>query len=313
MLENHTRIDTWDEDDLRELPAVETDDYEYKSSRIREMANYRTELQSKLCKAASAFWNTGGGLFIAGVSDSGVVDGGLPLMMGRQRLRDWVDQALASVVPAGPYTVRVITATRPNSRIDPDHGVLVVAFGESYDLPHMAPDNRYYVRAGAHSNPANHYLVEAIRARRGLRRPLLKGLLREHPRKLGVVEVVILAVNDIPALNVNIAFDPLPELYRADFADLFPLTVPVIERDVPFRMDVAELNHRESWLGQQPVTLRLRYEGVMGRVITDEQVLDHRHSLAPIGLSGKPPDNTRKTLKRLTTQIERLNDLLERQ
>jgi hypothetical protein len=310
MLEHHTVVEAWDEDDLLELPPAETDEYEYKSSKIRESSNYRSELGSKLCKAASAFWNTGGGYFVAGVSDQGIVDGGLPQRMGRQRLRDWVDQVLTAVVPIGPYSVNAIAPSRQSSRIEPEHVVLVVGFGESFDLPHMAPDNRYYVRAGAHSNPASHYLVEAIRARRGVRRPMLKALLREHPRKLGVVELAILAVNDMPALNVTIQFEPLPELYRADFAALFPLTIPVIERDTPFRMDVAELGHREAWLGQTPVMLHLRYQGIMGEPIEERQTLDHRHSLSPVQLAGRSPDSSRKTLKKIAQELRRLNALL---
>jgi hypothetical protein len=314
MLENHTAIEEWDEDDLFDLPPQETDEYEYKSSRIREGNNYRSELGSKIGKAASAFWNTGGGVFVAGVSDAGVVDGGLPIMMGRQRLRDWVDQVLNTVVPAGPYTVKTITRTRPDSKIDNDHTVLIIAFGESFDLPHMAPDNRYYVRAGAHSNPANHYLVEAIRARRGLRRPMLRALLREHPRKLGIIELVLLCVNDMPALNVSIEFDPLPQVYQDDFADKFPLSIPVIDRETPFRMDVAHVSTQGVWLGDVPITLKLRYQGMTGNVIEEHQLLDHNHSIAPLQLMPTISNGNRKTLKKIARQLEELNQTLaERQ
>jgi hypothetical protein len=312
MLDTYTAIEAWNEDDLTDLPQQETDEYEYKSSRIRENPEkYRSELQAKVCKAASAFWNTGGGVLVVGVDDEGNIDGGIPVMMGRQRLRDWVDQVLNTVVPIGTYAVKCIAPEKTDSKIEPQHVVLVIGFGESFDLPHMAPDNRYYVRAGAHSNPANHYLVEAIRARRGLRRPMLRGLLREHPRKLGVVELVILAVNDMPALNVQIRFQPLPALYRDDFSDKFPLVIPVIDRETPFRMDVARLDKQTDWLNIEPVTLYLRYQGMMGKPIEEHQLLDQQHSLAPLQLAGKSDDNTRKNLKRIAHELERLTELLE--
>ncbi|MGB1289362.1 MAG: ATP-binding protein, partial [Aggregatilineales bacterium] len=238
-LEHHSLIEPWTEADLQQLPDSETDDYEFKSSRITEASNYRGELNYKLCKAASAFWNTGGGIIAVGVDDDGVIDGGIPDKMGKQKLRDWIDQVLRSVVPVGPYTVNTITPEGDDSTILPEHVVLVIAFGESIDLPHMSPDHRYYVRAGAHSNPANHYLVEAIRARRGLRRPMLRGLLREHRRKPGIIELAIIAVSDVPALDVQIMLDPLPGILGNGFSARFPLSVPIIDRENAFTMDIA--------------------------------------------------------------------------
>jgi hypothetical protein len=310
MLDTYTAIETWNEDDLADLPQQETDEYEYKSSRIREnLEKYRSELQSKVCKAASAFWNTGGGVLVVGVDDEGNIDGGIPVMMGRQRLRDWVDQVLNTVVPIGTYAVKCITPEKPDSKIEPQHVVLVIGFGESFDLPHMAPDHRYYVRAGAHSNPANHYLVEAIRARRGLRRPMLRGLLREHPRKLGVVELVILAVNDMPALNVQIRFEPLPALYRnhSNSVDVFPLVIPVIDRETPFTMDIG---HFLDGNALETFTVYLRYQGMMGKPIEEHQLLDPRHNIAPLQWSGID-DKTQKSLKRIADELESLTKLLK--
>jgi hypothetical protein len=308
-LEDFTAIESWTEADLEELPAGESDDYEYKSSLIATQSNYRAELADKITKTASAFWNTGGGIFVVGMDDKGKVDGGIPKTMGKTNLRDWVDQVLMSVVPVGPYSVKLIEPASDASPIPAGQVVLVVAFGESYDLPHMAPDYRYYVRTGAHSNPANHYLVEAIRARRGLRRPLLRGLLREHQRKIGIIELVIVAVNDLPALNVEIDFEPLPIFYAREYGDSFPLRVPIIERDNPFRIDVATFQNRAEWFGNQPVTLKLSYEGIRGKVYYDQQQLDPLHSLSPAQFRTK--DNTNKPLRKLSKQIRALNSLLE--
>ncbi|MCA9912659.1 MAG: ATP-binding protein [Anaerolineae bacterium] len=311
-LEDHNIIDEWTEEDLLELPNTETDEYEFKSSLIREMPNYRNELQSKIVKTASAFWNTGGGILIVGVDDNGKIDGGIPGMMGKQKLRDWVDAALRGVTPPGPYSVRTIRPDSENSAINLEHVVLVVAFGESYDLPHMAPDNRYYVRAGAHSNPANNYLVEAIRARRGLRRPMLRALLRENPQRPGVVELTVLAINDLPALNVEIDFAPVPTLIQEQFPDRLPLKVSVIDRTNPFRMDIATQQRLTYWLGEAPFHVILNYEGIQKAPYSETQELDHHRNLNGGHLWLSDGNSPNKTLKKIHKQLSRLNNLVEK-
>lgn len=310
-LEDHNLVDTWSEEDLQQLPESETDEYEYKSSLIRESAHFRTELQAKIAKTASAFWNTGGGILVVGVDDNGNVDGGIPQKMGKQRLRDWVDMVLRTVIPVGPYSVRMIRREKPDSSIEEGCAVLVVAFGESMDLPHMAPDNRYYVRAGAHSNPANHYLVEAIRARRGLRRPMLRALLRENPQKPGVVELAILAINDLPALNVLINFDPVPLHLVENFAGRLPLTVPIIDRANPFRMDIATIRRLSHWLGDQPFRVQLHFEGARGTLFEENQMIDHHRSLNPVEIVLSNGQSPSKVLKRIHKQLSRLNSSID--
>ncbi|MGB7337594.1 MAG: ATP-binding protein [Phototrophicaceae bacterium] len=306
--DNYTRIASWLEDDLVELPPSETDEYEFKSSLIRHSAQYRNELSNKLTKTASAFWNTGGGILIVGVGDDGIVDGGIPRTMGSQKLRDWVDIILNAVSPSGPYIVRTIKRETDSSKIDPDMVVLVIGFGESYDLPHMAPDNRYYVRAGAHSNPANHYLVEALRARRGLERPMLRALLRENPQKAGVVELTIVTINDLPALNILIDFDPVPTHLAEQMLDRLPLTVPLIDRNNPFRMDIASIHRLEYWLGDSPFHVLLQYEGVRATQFKGTQLLDHLRSLGPSEIRLSNGGSTDKTLKKISKQLARLNE-----
>lgn len=309
--ENYTRVETWTEEDLLELPPSETDEYEFKSSLIRASQHYRSDLSSKLTKTASALWNTGGGILVVGVDDGGRVDGGISYMMGKQKLRDWVDMILNSVSPVGPYRIRTIKPDNDYSKIDPEMVVLVVAFGESYDLPHMAPDNRYYVRAGAHSNPASHYLVEAIRARRGLERPMLRALLRENPQKAGGVELTIVTINDLPALNVFIDFDPIPTHLAEQMPDRLPLTVPLIDRNNPFRMDIATIHRLQFWLGDMPFHVLLQYSGIRGTEFKGAQLIDHLRSLGPseIRLSnGSSPD---RMLKKINKQLSRLNRNIE--
>jgi predicted HTH transcriptional regulator len=75
--------------DLSFLPTAEDDEFEFKSS-----ATPTNDLSKKLAAAGSAFSNSGGGWFIAGVDDkTGNADGGVAPTVGRQDLRNWVDQA----------------------------------------------------------------------------------------------------------------------------------------------------------------------------------------------------------------------------
>lgn len=306
--ENYRRIEDWTEEDLLEIPPTETDEYEYKSSLIRASQHYRNDLSSKLTKTASALWNTGGGILLVGVDDNGKVDGGIPYMMGKQKLRDWVDMILNAVSPVGPYTVRTIKPDNPESKIEEEMVVLVIAFGESYDLPHMAPDNRYYVRAGAHSNPASHYLVEAIRARRGLERPMLRALLRENPQKAGVVEMTIVTINDLPALNVSIDIDPVPTHLAEQMPDRLPLVVPLIDRNNPFRMDIATIHRLQYWLGDEPFHVLLQYEGVRGTQFKGTQLIDHLRSLGPSEIRLSNGSSAGRTLRKINKQLVRLNE-----
>lgn len=310
--ENYRRITAWTEDDLLDLPDSETDLYEYKSSLIRESPNYRGDLSSKLTKTASALWNTGGGILVVGVDDHGAVDGGVPAMMGRQKLRDWVDIILNTVSPVGPYTVQTIASEHAQSRIEAEMVVLVVAFGESFDLPHMAPDSRYYVRSGAHSNPANHYIVEALRARRGLERPSLRALLRKNPQKSGIIELTIVTINDLPALNVQIQFDPLPTHLADKLPDQRSLTIPLIDRNNPFRMDIATTQRLSYWLGNDPFTVLLQYEGLRGTVYQSQQTIDYIRSLGPGDIPLSNGGSPERILKKINKQLSRLNRSIER-
>jgi hypothetical protein len=306
MLERHTLIEDWTEDHLSTIPDAETDYYEYKSSQTP-----LERLKHKIYVAASAFWNSGGGVFIAGVDDNGRIDGGVPAYVGGQKLRDWADQVLAQVEPVGPYAVKSIEATHPDSRIRPNCAVLVIAFGESANAPHMGPDYRYYVRAGAHSVPAGHFLVEAIRSRRGLHKPFLRGLLRLHENKTHAVELAIVSANDATALDVHISFDPFPTSLE-DSQDRFPLSVPIIDRDNPFAMDIFHLYKVRDRVGDQRIFLELQYQDVAGQVFNERQELDPIRSLSPVRVESDDVDVIKKSLRDIVRQMKRLNSMIEK-
>jgi len=231
MLEKIDIICKWDEDDLKKLPSGESDIYEYKSSLIKFK-----DLKNKISKVASAFWNSGGGIFIAGVNNKGIIDGGISSTIGNQEIREWTDQAISATEPIGPYNIKIIKGKNRYSLIEKNKIVLVIAFGIS-NLVHMAYDNKYYIRSGAHSNPAGHFLVEAIRARRNLISPLLKGILKPNPQNTSVVQLLIISLNNAPALDVEITFDVFPLILHDKQKEVFPLKIPVINKNNPFTMD----------------------------------------------------------------------------
>ncbi len=309
-LTDYRVVANWTESDLLNILKEETDYYEYKSSQIVANPKWSAELQQKICNAASAFWNTGGGVFIVGVDDKGQIDGGIPSTVGKQPIRAWVDQVLRDVQPIGPYEVGVIQSSTLSSLIQPNKIVLVIAFGESFNLPHMSSDKKHYARLGVHTEPAPYYLVEAIRARRGLRKPLLKGLLRRHERKSGVIELVVLNVNQEPALNVSVMFNPLPQFLAEHSSQGLPFVIPIIDNKYPFRMDITTFNAISAWFGETPIHLLLEYEDVVGNKYNEIQILDPYRSVSAFGLKSTPSDAPEKLLGKIADEIKKIREIL---
>jgi predicted HTH transcriptional regulator len=156
---------------ISQLPRDEDDHCEFKSS-----LTLPAELEPKLQRAVSAFANSGGGIFVAGVNDkTGDADGGLTVerFKGNQPLLEWVDQMIALVKPTPVYQIKPVDDPDGRGTIDAGKAVLVVSVKESYIGPHMAPDHRYYIRAGRNTVPAPHFIVEAIWAMRHFSKPRL--------------------------------------------------------------------------------------------------------------------------------------------
>jgi hypothetical protein len=229
--ENINGILSLNDHDLLLLPNSEDDRFEYKSSQTPD-----SELIGKIARAASGFWNSGGGLLIVGVDKQGKPDGGITLNVNRQARRDWTDQAIAQVMPRSKYAIQFIENQSAGLSIDPGKVVMLVGFAYSEIGPHMAPDKKYYIRSGAHTDPATHFLVEAIHSRRGLRKPLLKHIVRRKPGGRGVLQVGITCLNEAPALNVQINLNPLPP-NLSNWGTRLPLVVPVISSELPYFFD----------------------------------------------------------------------------
>lgn len=258
-------ITTWTESDLLDLPWAEDDRFEYKSSRTSD-----NDLGNKISRAASGFWNSGGGVFVAGVDGTGQPDGGLSAAVGRTTRRDWADQFIGKTEPRGPYAVATIAGSGEGAEfsIQPGKVALVIGFGESYVGPHMAYDGRYYIRAGAHTVPASHYLVEAIRARRGVDTPMLRPVLRAKRHRHRVIELVIIAVSEAPALDVEITLDPVPPLFAGVNKPLFPIRPKLIDRENPLALDVSLSTGPRAMV--DPFVVRLHYHDLIGRVYEEE-------------------------------------------
>jgi predicted HTH transcriptional regulator len=140
--------------DLSILPSSEDDKFEFKSSRTPH-----SELKKKISASTSAFANSGGGYFIAGVDDSGSADGGLPETIGKADLRDWIDQIIHQIEPTPSYEVHLLDDLAGRGEVQPKHKVLIIEIEKSHLPPYMAQDGRYYIRAGAHTVRSRHFIV----------------------------------------------------------------------------------------------------------------------------------------------------------
>lgn len=254
-----TSIKEWTYDDLKDIPDAESEAFEYKSSKVP-----LDHLKNKISVAASSFSNSGGGIFIAGVNDAGVIDGGIPIVKGKQSIRDWADKAIKQTEPLGDYEIHLIEHDNDTSLIENDKAVLIIRFEKSSNGPHMANDKKYYIRAGAHSDGATHFQVEALRALSQFTKPNLRGVMRNHPNKPRIEELLIVSINDAVALDTQLTFDPFPLALKDHFNDSFPLEIPVVDKNNPFRMDISGFGFRDQAFGEEPVKLILTYYDVIG-------------------------------------------------
>lgn len=221
---------------LSQLPRQEDDRVEFKGSRTPPK-----ELGTKLACAVSGFANSGGGIFIAGIdSKTGDADGGLTVneFCGRQPLAEWADQFICQVSPIPCFHIELVENPDGRGTIDPDKAVLVVLIDESSNGPHMAPDHRYYIRAGRHTVHARHSIVEAIWAKRHLSKPRITHHVRPRPDDDEVVQVGLVALTDAPAIDVELAMEPLPGIYGKECRE-FPVQIGVIDRNTPLFFDVS--------------------------------------------------------------------------
>lgn len=283
--------------DLSRLPG-EDDRHEYKSSTTKDK-----DLPDKIARAASGFWNSGGGLFVVGVNGQGQPDGGISLNVGRQSRRDWIDQAISRVTPRSFYVVQSVEDSGADLDIVHGNAVFLIGFGESEIGPHMAPDHCYYIRAGAHTVPASHFIVEAIHARRGLRTPLLRHVIRRKPGNNSVVQLGIVALSAVPAINVSIQPDLSLTLLQAWSDEKFPLQVPIISEQIPFFFDIFLMSMSED---EQPsFNVDLTYFDIVNREYKESFKVDINRQMGPNLSSEKGTERLEKELSEIKKTISK--------
>jgi hypothetical protein len=284
--------------DLTQLPSVEDDHFEFKSSRTSDK-----ELKKKLSCAVSGFANSGGGCFVVGVDGNGNADNGYSLKIGRQDLRDWVDQIVNEVAPVPKYDIKLISDPMGRGVIQPDSAVLLVAIHESYAGPHMAPDQRYYIRAGAHTVPAKHFIIDAIWAKRYFFKPRLTHLFRRKPEQEQTIQLGIIALTNGPAVNVKINISPLPQMIQ--LGSLFPIHIPVIDRINPFFFDVSiYYPNKELW--EKDLYLEVEYYDLAGNSYVYQTKIEVSGSVSAITSAKDHPAKMVKALESINKVLLKL-------
>ncbi|MBW4598543.1 MAG: ATP-binding protein [Calothrix sp. FI2-JRJ7] len=285
--------------DLTQLPNAENDDFEFKSS-----VTPHNDLKKKLSCAVSGFANSGGGYFIAGVDGNGDADGGFPLKIGKQDLRDWVDQIVNQVEPVPRYDIKLIQDPMGRGIIQLDSAVLLVAVHESYAGPHMAPDNHYYIRAGAHTVKAKHFIVDAIWAKRHFSKPRLTHLFRLKPDKEQTIQLGILALTDAPAIDVKINIAPLPKTMQ-NCESLLPFQLSVIDRNNPFFFDVATYFKAKENFGED-IYIEVEYYDLAGNFYPYKAKVEVTGSVPPISIGNDNPAKMVKALESINKALLQL-------
>ncbi|MAT71189.1 MAG: hypothetical protein CMJ58_16885 [Planctomycetaceae bacterium] len=249
--------------DISSLPASETAEFEYKSSQTGWDA-----LRDKIGKGVSGLANAGGGMFVCGVNDDGEPDGGLPLQKGNQSLQDWLDKAINRVQPAPKYEIHIESDAQGRGTLKADHVVAAIEIPRSMNAPHMAPDNKYYIRAGAHTEPASHFIVESLWARRGLLRPqlVLRSKVDRDVEETDRITISLISITDTPALDVSI--DPVHR-YLVAAPSPFPLCASVVNRTYPIEASFAMKSK-----GMSSLDLNVSYRDPLGNNYAQNEVVD---------------------------------------
>ncbi|HZZ26390.1 MAG TPA: ATP-binding protein [Pirellulales bacterium] len=219
---------------ISQIPTFEDEMFEFKSSLMNP-----DEFKQELDRAASGFSNSGGGCIVWGLDNkTGMADGGVGKTIGRQCVKEWVDQIVHKVQPAPKCKTHLFTDVEGRGRVNDSNAIIAVSFAESSFPPHMASDCHYYIRAGRHTVPAQHFIVEALWSKRYTTVPKIVHVVRINPHALGQLQIGLVAVTDSPALDVEVMIEPLKGMLHGLETD-FPLHVPVIDQSNPFYMDIS--------------------------------------------------------------------------
>lgn len=296
---NQFNVSLWTINDLELIPRAETDLYEYKSSKsIHKLS----ELRKKIKKAASGFWNSGGGYFVIGVDDNGKIDGGIPKYIGKQPILEWVQQSITEVNFEALFTTNQI-------EIVSDKCVVIIGFSPTTNVPIMnSEDNKYYIRAGARTEPANQFIVESLFSKRNLQSPVLRGVIHENATNNNAIDLKIIAINSSVALDIEIDFSPRMEVIEDCYGDLLPFTVSAIDKSNPFSMAFASsnTNNWEQWGIPKQFDLILKYNDIYGNHYFEQQTIHLDRSFARIEYTST--DDLKNHIKKISRSLESLKN-----
>jgi len=267
---------------VSDLPICETDIYEFKSSETTTEAG-----KKKLGAAVSGFSNSGGGYFVIGINNDGIADGGWPTEIGRQPIGDWIDNVINRVEPTPKYEYVLLTDATDRGTIDSENVVVVVEVFSSSEAPHMAPDNKYYIRAGAHTVPARAFMIEALWAKRRQHTPVLSHLVRLSPERQNLVQLGVVAAVDSAALDVQIFLTGCGDSFKQD-ETLFPLNVRLIDKLNPFFFNVTFFDTATEDFPDSAM-IRIEYKDLAGNEYSYQSSVGMEKSVPPFNLSEYEP------------------------
>jgi hypothetical protein len=278
---------------LSQIPTEEDETFEFKSGQMKP-----NEFKQELEHAASGFSNSGGGCIVWGLDDkSGLADGGVEPTIGRQQMREWVDQVIHRVTPTPRYECRLFRDAEGKGTINPNNAIVVVSFDEGILPPYMAPDNRYYIRAGKHTVSAQHFIVDALWAKRHATKPIISHVIRPNPNAPTHLQLGLITVTDAPAVNVVLTIQPLKgELKRLD-AEL-PLQIPVIDRLNPFFFEFGYRTWR-SPVELEDVHIVVKYEDLSGNKFEYKNNVPLGTGLTSLMLVDDPADKIVNAIEKL--------------
>lgn len=186
--------------DISQIPETESEYWEFKGSHTKP-----DKLKNELKIAASAFANTGGGTFVAGLDNkTGKADGGI-VTGGRQEPELWVNQVLNEIEPKLPaLSTTLMHDVKGRGYLDPSKYLLIVHIPKSPVAPHMGPNNVYYQRIGASSHPMGHYMVEACRLANLQNEPRLCVEACVEWAVPHLVWVDVMSLSQAPAMDVEV-------------------------------------------------------------------------------------------------------------
>lgn len=279
------------------FPTAEDDVFEFKSGTTTP-----NELKKKLDRAVSAFANSGGGCFIYGIDDTGNADGGVTTKIGKQDLRDWLDQVVSRVTPTPAYEIRIYDDCEGRGALSPGSVIAAIAIHPSNVGPHQSSDHKYYIRAGAHTVAAGHHIVEALWARRYVQKPVLTHILREKPSTSGIIQIGIVAMTDAPAREVELNIRPLNGLL-AKLAKYFPIQLPVVDRNNPFFLDVSMMHRADDELGDD-VKVEISYKDYAGNTYIHTNAVPLQNSISPLTIGAEAQTKIAKALEKLVKPLE---------